>query len=360
MKKNLIDLYTDYCICSTEQITATGLSNMTNQKISHDSITRLLNSNKVSGKEIWGMVKPYISKYSNEKKDGILIVDDTIINKPHSKENDLICWHYDHSCGKTVKGINLLSLLYSTPDFNCPATCELIQKTSYYSDLKTKVVKRKSPVSKNELFREMISTSIKNNIDFNYILGDSWFGSSKNMNFIDNQDKKFIFAQKSNRLASVKINGKFQDSQAISSLELQEGVVYNVLLNGMDKPLNLIKQIFKNGDSVCGTIYLVTNDLALDFSSLIKLYQRRWKIEEYHKSLKSNLGLAKSQSCTVTTQSNHIFLTLLAYVKLETISIKSKTNHFATKNYIYIRALITSYKEIQKTNQQFEILPMAA
>ena len=36
------------------------------------------------------------------------IFDDTLQEKPHSKENDLICWHYDHTVGRSVKGINLL------------------------------------------------------------------------------------------------------------------------------------------------------------------------------------------------------------------------------------------------------------
>ena len=42
-----------------------------------------------------------------EQDDGVLIFDDTIQEKPYTDENDLICWHYDHSQNRTVKGINL-------------------------------------------------------------------------------------------------------------------------------------------------------------------------------------------------------------------------------------------------------------
>jgi hypothetical protein len=48
-----------------------------------------------------------------ETGEGVLIFDDTLQEKPHSKENDLICWHYDHCVNRSVKGINSLSLLYS-------------------------------------------------------------------------------------------------------------------------------------------------------------------------------------------------------------------------------------------------------
>jgi hypothetical protein len=36
-----------------------------------------------------------------ETGGGVLIFDDTLQEKPHSKENDLICWHYDH-CVPTI------------------------------------------------------------------------------------------------------------------------------------------------------------------------------------------------------------------------------------------------------------------
>jgi len=40
---------------------------------------------------------------SVEAEDGVLIFDDTIQEKPHTDENELICWHYDHSQNRSVK-----------------------------------------------------------------------------------------------------------------------------------------------------------------------------------------------------------------------------------------------------------------
>jgi hypothetical protein len=42
-----------------------------------------------------------------ETGEGVLIFDDTLQEKPHSKENDLICWHYDHCVNRSVKGIKI-------------------------------------------------------------------------------------------------------------------------------------------------------------------------------------------------------------------------------------------------------------
>ena len=44
--KKMIDLYTDYLICNMGLATATGLSNMLENQISHDKITRFINSRK--------------------------------------------------------------------------------------------------------------------------------------------------------------------------------------------------------------------------------------------------------------------------------------------------------------------------
>jgi hypothetical protein len=42
------------------------------------------------------------------------------------------------------------------------------------------------------------------------------------------------------------------------------------------------------------------------------IYQKRWKVEAFHKSLQSNAALAKSPTRTVTTQRNHVFVSIYA------------------------------------------------
>jgi len=49
---NLLDLYTDYLLVSPSYSTATGLSRVTDNKVSHDQVTRLL-STKIDSKTLW-------------------------------------------------------------------------------------------------------------------------------------------------------------------------------------------------------------------------------------------------------------------------------------------------------------------
>ena len=89
--ENLLDLYTDYLISSFGQTSATGLSRLVDNEIKHDSVTRLLSNSDFSSKTLWQTVKPLVRKHQAE--DACLIFDDFIIEKAHTDENDLICWH---------------------------------------------------------------------------------------------------------------------------------------------------------------------------------------------------------------------------------------------------------------------------
>ncbi|MEI6709258.1 MAG: transposase [Methylococcales bacterium] len=69
---------------------------------------------------------------------------------------------------------------------------------------------------------------------------------------------------------------------------------------------------------------MVCSGLTCDGEQVATLYQKRWKVEEFHKSLKSNAGVAKSPTRTVTTQNNPIFMAIYAVFKLECLKIKCK------------------------------------
>ncbi len=117
-------------------------------------------------------------------------------------------------------------------------------------------------------------------------------------------------------------------------------------------PLLLAKQVFINDDGSTGALYLVTSDLTLTYDRITRLYQKRFRVEEYHKSLKQNAGLEKSPTRTETTQQNHFFASVCAYVKLEKLKLKHGVNHFALKSKIYLSALKSAYAELVKLNPQ--------
>jgi len=209
MIRALLEVYSDYLIISSSQTTATGLSKVLGGQTSHDKITRFLSQEDWTSRDLWGLVKPVLRQY--ESDDGVLVVDDSIEGKPHSKENEMICWHYDHTVSRNVKGINMVNLLYSSKGVNLPVSFEIIKKTETCIDKKTGREKRVSPVTKNEIFRAFISQAVFNNIKFKYVISDNWFSSKETMVDIKiKHQKDFVLPVKSNRTLALSVEDKSQ------------------------------------------------------------------------------------------------------------------------------------------------------
>jgi len=274
MSKSMLDLYTDYLICSFGQASATGLARLLSNDISHDAVTRFLSSEPKTSAALWHVVKPLVR--SVERDDGVLIIDDSIEEKPSTDENELISWHYDHSKDRTVKGSNFLTALYHVSDVSLPIAFDLVTKTEQYTDLKTKKSKRKSSITKNERYRMLLRVATHSQVKFKYVLNDVWFASSENMKFIKHQLKKeFVMPLKANRkVAHTSAEKKIGQYVAVTTLALTTGATREMWLEEVDFPLSLTKEVFTNEDGSTGVRYLVSSDLTLSFDQITKLYQR--------------------------------------------------------------------------------------
>jgi hypothetical protein len=352
----ILDLYSDYLIASFNFATATGLSELLDGALSHDQISRFLGQSLFTQQDYWKCVKPLVRRV--EHPDGVIKIDDTILEKPHSTENEIICWHWDHSLKPKaghVKGVNILNFLYQSPlgstaSISIPVAFEIVKKTEPYFDKKSGKVKMCSPITKNEMARERLRILHHyNKVKFRYVLWDSWFSSDDNFEFVHYELKKyFVAALKDNRLAALsmedKLAGKFHQ---VKELGVQKDEAITVWLKGLDFPVLLTRQVFTNKDGSTGELYLVTNDLELTAQAISATYQDRWGVEVFHKSLKQEVGLEKSPTKHEVTQSNHVFAAMIAWTKMELLRIKEQSNHAALKTKLYVKALKAAYEELQ-------------
>jgi hypothetical protein len=352
----LLDIYSDYLISAFGQTTATGLAGLLGGSVSHDQIQRLLAQAPSKGADLWQVVKPYVRQI--EQDDGVLIIDDSIAEKPYTDENDLICWHYDHSQDRSVKGINFVTCLYHAGGYSLPIGFNLVAKTEYYLDKKDGKRKRRSPISKNEYYRDLLTHACNNQILFQYVLSDVWYSAAENMMFIRHDlNKDFIMPLKSNRKVALSLSAKRNGQWVrIDSLTLEANTPLEIYLESVDFPLVLVKQVFANEDGSVGIQYLVSSDTSLTGDGMTTLYRKRWNLEPYHKSLKQNASLEKSPTQTVTTQTNHLFASLCAYIKLEWLRKTTTLNHFALKTKLYVVALQSAFD----TLRQFQPILLAA
>jgi len=310
------------------------MSRVLDNHVSHDKITRLLSSGTIDERRLWLEAKPICEELSSS--ESVLIIDDSIEEKPYTDANEMMQWHYDHTVGRSVKGVNFISAIYHNT-MSIPVGVKFVKKDIETIDKQGKK-KRKSSVSKHEHFRALVKQAAIN-LDFKYVLSDCWFTCSENMSFVKEQmGLDFVMAIKENRKVALSLQDK-QQGKWISIKDIApEGCVRTAYVEQLEFPILLCKQVFKNGDGSAGTLYLVASDLTLTHQQVTTIYQKRWKVEEYHKSIKSNMAFPKSPTQTIPSQQSHFIASIIAFIKLEKLRMKTNHNHFSLKKLLLCKA----------------------
>ena len=166
--------------------------------------------------------------------------------------------------------------------------------------------------------------------------------------FTTSQDRHFVAALKSNRLVALsEEDRKKKRFVHVDELNFTEHTAMQCWLKGYAKAVRLVRQVFTNKDGSTGILHLACSDLTCDYDEITTTYKKRWQVEVFHKSLKSNASLAKSPTRTVRTQSNHVFMAIVAAFKLECLSHSNKLNPFALCRKLLINASRSAYEQLQ-------------
>ncbi len=191
-------------------------------------------------------------------------------------------------------------------------------------------------------------------VQFKCVLFDSWFSSSETLKYIHQKlNKAFVCPLKGNRLVALSLEDKQQGRFiSLSDVPVESHKARVVWIKGIDFPVQLLKQLFINKDRSQAELWLATNNMQLNYDQITTIYQKRWKpgcqaVEEMHKSLKQNALLGKSPTKMESTQRNHIFAAMLAFVKLERLKIKEQLNHFALKAKLHLKMAKAAFEELQ-------------
>lgn len=258
-----LDLYTDYLLSSFGQTSATGLSGLTDGAVGHDAVTDLLNRLQGDNRTLWQHVKPLIRQI--QEPDGVLLTDDSIAHKPHTDENGLVTTHFDHTTGQYVRGINFVSLLYQTSKGQSPLSFEPVIKVQQ-CELKTRKTVWRSERTKHQMFQDMVRQAHQNAVPFRYVLADSWYTNSDNINLVLGLQYHYLGAVKSNLEVALskqdRATGKFVK---INSLKLQPGTVLTVYIRSVATPVAICGDILPNTDGSVGELLLLTTDVTLTY-----------------------------------------------------------------------------------------------
>lgn len=117
----------------------------------------------------------------------------------------------NHHHEQMVKGINFITALYPANAVSWPVNYHRVAKTEGYSDKKTGRQKRRWPVTKNEIYRQLLRQVVGNQIPFRSVLNDGCYASADTMLFIKHDLRRdFIMPLKSHRKVVLSLEDKQQ------------------------------------------------------------------------------------------------------------------------------------------------------
>jgi putative transposase len=303
--------YIQFLIASPKNTTCTEASKCSpdDNHPAHDAINRLLARQPVDTEALWQE-----SQHLIRKDRGVIVLDDSTLDKPYSQKTDLVSYNWSGKHHKTVKGVNLQTLLWSDGNKIIPTDFRLYNKSKDNKD-------------KNQHFREMLDIAKERGFKPEYILFDSWYSASlDNLKHIRNLGFKFLTQVKSNRLVNPDNTKNIQVCEVNEISE--EGKIVHLRGFGF---VRLFRIVPKKGD----TEYWITNDLEMTEIKRQILKIKAWGIESYHKGLKQCCNIEHFQVRKERKVRAHIQFSIRAFLRLEKYRLKSLISWFETKLAIF-------------------------
>jgi putative transposase len=283
--------YIQFLLASQQQFTCTEAARVQPTQPdapAHDAFNRLLTDNPPDPDTLWLEARPRIGP-----DEGILVLDDSTLDKPYARKIDLVGWHWSGNHHAVVKGINLLTLLWTDGDQHIPCDYRIYDKPH-------------DGLSKNDLFGQLLRRAKERGLNPKCVCFDSWYSSLANLKLIRSLNWTWLTRLKSNRLVRV----DFGVPQAISTVEIPEGG-REVHLPGYGS-IKVFRVAARNGD----TDYWATGNLGMDALTRCQYGEFSWRIEEYHRGLKQFCGVQRCQARRAQAQRNHIGLSIRAFLRL--------------------------------------------
>ena len=280
----------------------------------HDAYTRLLQRLPPDSQALWQEVQGCI-----ELKGGVLIIDDSTLDKPYASKIALVTRHWSGKHGRVVQGINLISLVFAQRGSCLPCDCRLYNKAQ-------------DGLSKNDHFQQMIKTAKERGFDPELVAFDSWYASLNNLKLVRRQEWDWLTQLPSNRQVSIDRSG----NRAIREMLIPaEGRAVHLKGYGWIK---VFKTIGTNGDFE----YWATSKLDMSLQEAAFYALDAWQVEVYHRGLKQCTGIERAQFRLEVSQRNHIGLAIRAFVRLELHRLRTGVSWYEAKTSI-IRSAIRAY-----------------
>lgn len=293
---------------------------------SHDAYTRLLSRLPPDTAALWREVEPLV-----QKTHGLLVVDDTTLDKPYAQKMGLVTRHWSGKHHGVVQGISLTTLLWTDGLSSLPCDCRIYEMAQ----------EGKAQVTKNDHLLAMLQTAKDRALRPRYVCFDGWYASLANLKAVRGHGWHFLTRLKHNR----KVNPDDTANVSVEDIAIPaEG--RRVHLKGFGFIL-VFRIVAQNGD----TRHWATSDLSMSEITRQDLARQVFAVENYHRSLKQCCGIERAQVRSIRAQKCHVLLSVRAFVRLEAHRLQTGMSGYAAKAAL-IREAIRLY--LQKPTIRLE------
>jgi len=324
------DDYINFIIATPRDVTATEAERVqpeSKNAPAHDAFTRLLQRLEPDAETLWEEAKTQI-----EKSSGILVLDDSTLEKPYSERNALVYRHWSGKQKAVVNGINLITLLWTDGERCVPVDYRVFDKD-------------RNGKTKNDHFAEMLLEAFERGFNPQFVCFDSWYGSVENLKLCRSLGWHFLTRLKSNR--QIRVSGC--SLQAVSEAGLTGGDGTLCWLKGFGE-IKVFRVRATDGTSE----YWATSLEEMTEAERESQAKAAWRIEMYHRALKQQCLIERAQCRRLRPVLNHIGLCIRAFVRLESHSFRERISWIEAKTSI-IRDAVRAYL----ANPRYLLLPTA-
>ncbi len=298
------------------------------------------------------IIKEAIVPLNSEERVNVLIIDDSMFERNRSKKVELLTKVYDHAKHKYLLGFRMLTLGWSDGSTFLPVNSILLStenKKNRINDA-TEVDKRTVGYKRRKLSMEkgthtmltLLDAAKKAAIPAKYVLFDSWFSSPSTLHAVKKTGYDVIGMVKKTPKMFFRYHGEDISLASIYNRNKKRRGKSRYLLSVM---VDVVKEdeiipakvvYVRNRNKRKEYLCLISTDVTLDESEIIRIYGKRWDIEVFFKVCKSYLNLSREcNSLSYDAMTAHTAVVFTRYMMLSLESRESKDNRSLGELFLY-------------------------
>lgn len=298
-----------------------------------DAVYEFMRSSRFSWRRFLLLVATHacgmLSALTSEKRETVLILDDSTFQRPRSKKVELLARVFDHTGNCFLKGFRLFSLCWSDGATLVPLDFALLSSTkekNRYQGVTKQLDSRSCGAKRRQeavckstsLIAPMLQRALAAGIKAKYLLMDSWFGMpsiiSKAREHLPvicmiKRTPKIHYGFDGTWLSVDSIHARLRKRRGLAKILGSALVTMN---DG--KPARIV---FVRNKHKKDWLALLSTDIKLPEAEVVRIYGKRWDIEVFFRTTKQHLDLEKGcQARDFDALIAHTTIVMLRYIFL--------------------------------------------